>query len=234
MGICGVLSVMFICCMVELIVGLMMLMIGFGKMFSLMIRIMSGVIVSILCGFRFFSFLMFFWIGLVIVCWYISRMYSVASMILRIVIIVIILCWLNVLVSIMNLGMNGDRLGSARLDRLVNRNVLVSIGVIFLILLKSVIWVDPRWEIRYLVIRNSVAVERSWLNMYSVDLVRFCDVSAKMFIMMKSKCEIDVYVISCLMSVCSIVSSALYSIEISVSIRTIGVVYWDAFGNRSR
>jgi len=65
---------LFICDMVWLIDGLIMLSSGFGKNLSIMISNSSGVSVEILCRLRFFILMMFLWMGLVMVCWYIYRM----------------------------------------------------------------------------------------------------------------------------------------------------------------
>jgi hypothetical protein len=62
-----------------------------------------------------------------------------------------------------------DSPGSARLDRPATRKVPASIGATRWTPPKSAISRDPRRLIRNPAMRNSAAVEKPWLTMYSVE-----------------------------------------------------------------
>jgi len=70
----GVGLVIFIWVMVFFMVGLMMFSISLGVILRLMMATISGVIIYVLCVFMFGVLMVVLGCGLVIMCWYISRM----------------------------------------------------------------------------------------------------------------------------------------------------------------
>lgn len=102
---------------------------------------------------------------------------------------------------------NGASPGSDSVARPAMRNTPDSTGATFCTPPKSAILLVPCLLVRNPATKNRAAVEIPWLSMYRAAPACDCGESAKTPRTMKPKCEIDVYAMSRIRSVCAIARS---------------------------